>query len=1071
MSWCRDTEANRQKLLEQIERNTVIPFIGAGMSCPVYPTWKEYLKMVYNPEDLTASQTVARMLADEPCNFEDILQYLQKRCGLLFFDRTREIFSYDKILQEKINPVLFAIPQLFRGPIITTNLDQSLEWLYRKFEIPLPVGLANDQSFICAHMAQSQPCLWKIHGDIDKTESWVLCTDDYNRLYKDRKNARFSDLFRQFLQSRTLLFLGSSLKSDKVVHLLRELFAVNPYIRHFAILPLEKPLQEPRSAEYFDELSRLSNMGIQPLWYPERDYAALADLVWGLVKETGKGRLESYPSQEATHRFRGYVERKAALKEISMAFAKGYQFVTLRGISGIGKTTLAYAYLSQVSESTICLKCSDLELFKQSLYEFLKWDGRLPQEQALTAKLDYKKLFKEALNKRHHYLVLFDDVSDDEIFNFIGSLPRNGKYLLTTCCQGAGTLDTYLLSVESMTHSEAAYILKTWNPQLSGSKDPEETDWLIEELNVFFGGIPLALVQAASYMAETRENLWDYLNLVRSIPDQSKSKKQTLLKPADDLHRGIYASFIMIYQTIQDRGDSDPSYRTACNILAWCAVLHPDSISVEFLADLMGLSGGDGRLHLNDGFRRLLSYSIIERDDTDDTISIKRIIQKLVLGELGGDTVSRLKTRVGEQLRSELTKKALLPYNYENRLPYIMHAQNLLPMEELRLEDSTVQFLYGNLSESAFIRGDFSSAEAYLKEAKSSDNIVSMWCDITRGFLCEAKGQYTQVYEIIESLGKEKSDWEEAFRSQFPVRYLQWKQLEAFLYNDLSEEELSEKALRAAFVQLEICKKQDCFLPGNHEYEKLKMELTNIDGTLYSIKGDMEQAIASYQSVLTMGESLAMQAESKNVKVDVSKLPSYVYAYGNLAFSKYWEGESAQDTIKALEQQGEWLEQMYSAHPDFAFQKYQLGCCYLGAEGDIGKQMKYFEEALGIFHDLNCDNHPLAAQIHLLCGLLTQKRSLDDACAHYDKGLAVVQKLRDSPVRLGVETALMFYKALLLAKRRDPAALELWERLSATRQLPVSQRLSIFNKMNPRELKKAEKYIKKQAKQGSFLRL
>lgn len=528
----------------------------------------------------------------------------------------------------------------------------------------------------------------------------------------------------------------------------------------------------------------------------------------------------------------------------------------------------------------------------------------------------------------------------------------------------------------------------------------------------------------------------------------------------------------MIYQTIQDRGKNDLSYQTAWNILVWCAVLHPDSIAVEFLTELMGESSGkpwDGRININAGVQRLLSYSIIERYKT---ISIKEIIQALTLGKLDGDLISRLTVRVGEQLRNELTQKALLPYNYEDRLPYIMHAQKLLHMKELRLEESTVQFLYGNISESAFIRGDFTSAEQDLDKARSSNKLVSIWCIITRGFLYETKGQYTRVLEIIEALEAEKADWEEAFRSQFPVRYLQWKQLEAFLYNDLSEEELGERVLRAAFEQLEICKEQERFLPDNHEYEKLKMELTNIEGTLYSIKGDMGQAIASYQSVLMMGESLARLDESKNVKLNVSKLPSYVYAYGNLAYSKFWEGGPVQESIRALCQQGAWLRQMYkgSVHPDLAFQQFQLGCCHFGAEGDIGEQMKYFEDALCIFQQLQCDDHPLAAQIHLLCGILSQKRSFDEACTHYDKGLAIIQNLCQSPVRLGIETSLMFNKASLLAQRGDPAALELWERLSATRQLPVSQRLSIFNQKDPREMEKTEKYIKKQTKRGPFWR-
>lgn len=1084
MSWLDDTKENQEKLLEQLKRNTVIPFIGAGMSCPIYPSWHDYLNMVVNPGDRRASDTVKKMLKQKPCNYEDILQYLQDRGGLLFFERTREIFSKQKIREEQINQAAFAIPQLFCGPIITTNLDQSLEWLYEKRGIPLPVGLANDRQFICSRMAKSQPCLWKIHGDIDKTESWVLCTNDYKKLYESEENSRFLDLFNLFLQSRTLLFLGASLQSDKIVQLLQDLFSVNHDICHFAILPLNKQLQKPNSLKYFDELNRLSNMGIRPIWYAEGDYSAFANLVWDLVKKTGRSSQEVYCSEDIPNRFSGsgYLERTSELEEIKEAFAAGRRFVVLRGISGIGKTELAKAYLSQARESTISLKCSDPKVFQQNLYDFLKWDGQLPQEQAFTAQQNYRDLFLKALDRRFHYLVLFDDVNHDEIFKFIEGMPDQGKYLITTCQQSAGSLNAHLLSVATMTHSEAAYILKTRNPQLDACGDSQETDSLIKKLNSHFGGIPLALVQAADYMAKTGEGLRTYLKLVSALDVQGE-KVEIFLRPADNLHKGIWASFSITYQTLQERAKTDPADQTALDILAWCSVLNPDSIDMEFLAKLMGLSAlnfFDRRIRLNDGIERLRSYSIIEK--SNDVISIKEIIQDLVRCKLGKETISSLTARVGTQLRNELTTQALLPYNYSSRLPYLKHAQKLLPSRERWLGESTTQFLYANLSESALIRGDLAGAEDYLSQMEFPDKLISIWCTITRGFLFEIKGQYTQALEIIERLHAETEDWKKAFQAQFPVRYVQWKQLEAFIYNDFLETDSAEEALESAFAQLDICKEQGCFSRDDFGYEKLKMELINIRGTLFSNKGDMRQAADLYQEVLTMGETLAKTLAKRAIDPDepkeryetlvlkfVSELPSYVYAYGNLALTKFYQGGPAEESRDKLIQQGEWMQQMYKGaiHPDMASQQYGLGCCYAGLEESVEKQKECFENALQILKNSNCGEHLLAAQIHLQMGiLLVQKNFFKEAYKHFDKGLKILHNLRQSSVRLGLETLFLFYKAYILASWKDPTALDLWDQLCETRQIPVSQEWSVFNKMDPRDIQKAERFIKRNTQRG-----
>lgn len=788
------------------------------------------------------------------------------------------------------------------------------------------------------------------------------------------------------------------------------------------------------------------------------------------------------------------MERTSELEEIGRAFGEeGRRFVVLRGISGIGKTQLAKAYLSRAGKRAICLKCSSPEVFQQNLYDFLKWDGHLPQEQAFAAQQDYLALFRRVMQEQSSYLVLFDDVYPTEIFDFIGTMPRHGKYLITTSRQNAGPLDAHILPVAPMTDSKAGYILKARNPRLKTCGDPQKTDSLIKDLNTRFGGIPLALMQAAAYMAETGEGLENYLGMVRNLSAQGDGEKN-FLRPADNLHMGIWASFSITYRTLQERAETNRDDQTALDVLAWCSVLDPDSISMEFLAGLMGQDASDTnvRARLNAGIERLLSYSLIERDAITSILSIKEIIQDLTLCKLGEETVSSLTAQAGEQLRKKLTVRALLPYNHSEQFPCIKHIQKLVKIPRCRLDIGTAQFLYGNLLESALIRGDFSSAEEYLPQIESMDkgsadkepagktegrHLISIWCMIAKGFLLEVKGQYNQALELIESLQEETAGWTEKFRAQFPVRYVQWKQLEAYIYNDFLETDPAEKALESAFRQLKTCTDQRGPAEDKKleiECEKLKMDLINIEGTLASNKEDLRKAAALYQKVLTMGQGLAKQAvgtdvpedEYENlVKESVSSFPAYVYAYGNLAFIKLHLGGSAEESMKDLTRQGEWLRKMYkdkgSFHPNMAYQQYALGCCLAKLEESTEKPMDCFDSALQILDRAHCSGHPLAPQIHLEMGLLFfLMNSYEKAYRHFDEGLAILQNMRQSRVRLGLETCFLLYKAIILALWKEPSALILWDQLCATRQIPVSQELSVFSKMAPCDIQNFEFFIK-----------
>lgn len=278
----KQNQVNIKELSEYIQKNHIIPFIGAGMSCPIYPTWKKFLEQIPYSNDIEAVKYVQQAFQCDSQDYEAIAQYFYERYAVEFIDKTKRTFSGEKITIDKINRAAFAIPKLFTGPVITTNLDHMIEWVYEKNDIPLPIGLADETGFLNERLSGFAPCLWKIHGDIDKTDSWVLTSENYARQYS-RGSTKFIDLFCSVLQYRRLLFLGSSLQSDKVVFLLRELYKKNNNIRHYAILP-----EPDEKVDFYSEMSRLANLGIKVIWYPNGNYDVFEKIVSELVEKSGK---------------------------------------------------------------------------------------------------------------------------------------------------------------------------------------------------------------------------------------------------------------------------------------------------------------------------------------------------------------------------------------------------------------------------------------------------------------------------------------------------------------------------------------------------------------------------------------------------------------------------------------------------------------------------------------------------------------------------------------------------------------------------------------------------------------
>lgn len=498
----RDNEENLKELAEKIRKQQIIPFFGAGVSADIFPTWKKYLESLIEPGDTETKKYVENQLGKADSDYEGILQYIEEQYGRAFYDKTQKAFDSRKISPDKLRPAIFELPRLFRGPMITTNLDQILERIYRECGLPVTVGLAGETGFIHDRMLRAESCLWKVHGDIDKTDSWVLTEDQYDMLY-EKGDTSFLKLFHVFLTYKILLFIGASLKSDKIVGLLKALYESDHHICHYAIL--EAPENEE---QFIQEQKRIWRLGVKPIWFTAKDgdYSGFDQIIYDLTRLTGSRFHQSYLPEKLSAHLESSVKRKHELKRIADGFAVS-DFVVLSGMDGIGKTQLALNYAcEETKEDVIFLRCTSIENFYQSLYDFLKWSRLLPDSVKIE-KREYAVQFREALRRRSNFLVIFDGVADEEIFKYMETLPHSGRYLITTCRSSVEIPSASTVPVSGVTDEEAARLLVRKNPQFQEKLD----EGMVAQLNHYCGGNVLWLEKAAAYMSETGEDIEHYL--------------------------------------------------------------------------------------------------------------------------------------------------------------------------------------------------------------------------------------------------------------------------------------------------------------------------------------------------------------------------------------------------------------------------------------------------------------------------------------------------------------------------------------------------------------------------------
>lgn len=284
-------DRNFNRLMTDFKKGQIVPFIGAGFSCPQFPLWENLLKensKIYGIKDEINKEIHIG-------NMEKAASLLKNKMGRLEFkDYFLETFDKNNIGSFTDNQLW--LPKLFQSGIITTNYDHLLETLYREqleyeFELLMP-RYEKDEAAIDRVLRQDKQYLIKLHGDVSRYEYCILTEEQYQEIYTGE--SAYEKLIGRIFENKIVLFLGCSLTSDRTLTLLNKLTSHRD-IYHYAILPLPKAthnLNEPhkpnlyssvKTSEYkgelLDRIQHLSSLNIRPIFFPYEKYDMISILL------------------------------------------------------------------------------------------------------------------------------------------------------------------------------------------------------------------------------------------------------------------------------------------------------------------------------------------------------------------------------------------------------------------------------------------------------------------------------------------------------------------------------------------------------------------------------------------------------------------------------------------------------------------------------------------------------------------------------------------------------------------------------------------------------------------------
>ncbi|KIW74162.1 hypothetical protein Z517_12572 [Fonsecaea pedrosoi CBS 271.37] len=444
--------------------------------------------------------------------------------------------------------------------------------------------------------------------------------------------------------------------------------------------------------------------------------------------------------------------------------------VSILGLGGMGKSRLALELVLQLRSehlhwSIFWIEATDQLTFERDILEIGKKLG-IPEIE--DDKADVKMLVKQWLSNvtRDSWLLVLDNADDEAVWTkrsnptdrkstLVDCLPRSthGSILITTRSRSVAIYlaGKEMIELSTMSPDEARTILTNTLEKPEMAADENLTSVLLEKLTY----LPLAIIQAASYINMTQDPLETYLELLFE-PEEEVIK--LLSEDFGDRSRYSTAQNAVAMTWLVSFNQIRQHHPFAADLLSSMACLHEKNIPRSLLPAI------SLKKDAIDAFATLKGYSFVTRQTGEKDRQIHEELYEMhQLVHLAVRNWLRTQGTLGDWMKASLSRVTeLFPTrDHKHRgvwTLYLPHAQRLCGDEKVEDSSERYQLLekmglcfivdgkydeavkmhsavvewreknleplqeltlsgYNNLGEALNWKGDFFSAEKYLEKA------------------------------------------------------------------------------------------------------------------------------------------------------------------------------------------------------------------------------------------------------------------------------------------------------------------------------------------------------------------
>ena len=327
----------------------------------------------------------------------------------------------------------------------------------------------------------------------------------------------------------------------------------------------------------------------------------------------------------------------------------------LTGMGGIGKTqtALAYLYAHRNAYNGIFWIYAETPQSLDDGLASLAEELNLPASSSAT-KQDAAQKMRAWFQANAGWLLVLDNADDLRLLAPHFPRHHNGSLLLTTRAKNTVHWASGL-EIHKLARKEGALLLLRYAGVLSPAQSLLDalapTRQAALELSGELDGLPLALSQAGAYLAETGLSLTEYLAKYR------RQGIELLDQSPDQRHAPVAITFRLALEQIARNRFTGLA---AANVVRLCAFLAPDAIPETILTSfcsprsappasaqktLPDETSAQEREDYAEVRAAVCRYSLLSRDAQANTLSIHRLVQKVIQDALEAEAVREWKER------------------------------------------------------------------------------------------------------------------------------------------------------------------------------------------------------------------------------------------------------------------------------------------------------------------------------------------------------------------------------------------------------------------------------------------